>query len=142
MKMKTTKLLVKHPISGFEETKQMEFIPIDDIFTKLKSVDGRDFAFIIIDANLIRPNYNFDIPPYYQELLGLSKDTKRQAFVIMALHKEIENSTLNFLAPLLINWDEGTMAQVILDSAAYPEFSQLDKISNYLQKNEPQAKAQ
>ena len=132
MSSKTKKLSVRCPILGFEETKNMEFIPVDDIFIKLKSTDGRDFTFVMIDAQLIRPGYNFDIPPYYQEVFGLKKDSNRQAFVIMAIHEDINNSTLNFLAPILINWDNNTLAQVILDSAAYPEFSQLDKISNYL----------
>ena len=128
MSLETKKLSVRCPILGFEETKNMEFVPVDDIFIKLKSTDGRDFTFVVIDAQLIRPGYNFDIPLYYQEALGLKKDSNRQAFVIMAIH----DSTLNFLAPILINWDNNSLAQVILDSAAYPEFSQLDKISNYL----------
>lgn len=130
------KLAVKCPILGFEETTQMEFIPVDEIFVKLKSIDGRDFTFIMIDANLIRPNYNFDIPLYYQELLGLNKDSKRQAFVIMALHENIADSTLNFLAPILINWDTNSLAQVILDSATYPNFSQIDRISNYMKNSD------
>ena len=139
---KAKKIAVKCPILGFEDTKNMEFIPIDDIFVKLKSLDGKDFAFILIDANLIRPNYNFDIPPYYQDLLGLQKESKRQAFVIMAIHENISDSTLNFLAPILINWDNNSLAQVILDSGAYPEFSQIDKISNYLRKDDSTSKAQ
>lgn len=135
MSEKTKKLSVKCPILGFEETKNMEFIPVDDIFVRLKSTDGRDFTFIVIDAQLIRPGYNFDIPLYYQQILGLEKDSNRQAFVIMALHEDINDSTLNFLAPILINWDNNSLAQVILDSSAYPEFSQIDKISNYLSQN-------
>ena len=53
----------------------------------------------------------------------------------MAIHENISDSTLNFLAPILINWDNNSLAQVILDSAAYPQFSQMDKISNYLRKD-------
>lgn len=135
MSEKAKKLSVKCPILGFEETKNMEFIPVDDIFVRLKSTDGRDFTFIVIDAQLIRPGYNFDIPLYYQQILGLEKDSNRQAFVIMALHEDINDSTLNFLAPILINWDNNSLAQVILDSSAYPDFSQMDKISNYLSQN-------
>lgn len=132
MSSQTKKLSVKCPILGFEETTTMEFTPVDDIFVKLKSADGRDFTFVVIEAQLIRPGYNFDIPLYYQELLGLNKDSNRQAFVIMAIHENINESTLNFLAPILINWDNNSLAQVILDSSAYPEFSQIDKISNYM----------
>lgn len=133
---KENTLSVRCPILGFEETKNMEFIRVDDIFVKLKSLDGREFTFVLIDPQLIRPGYDFDIPDYYRELLGLNKDSNRQAFVIMAIHKDIHDSTLNFLAPIVINWDNKCLAQVILDSAAYPEFLQMDKISNYMKKPE------
>lgn len=133
-------LTVKCPILGFEDTKSMEFIRVDEIFIKLKSLDGKDFTFVLIDPQLIRPGYDFDIPDYYRELLSLNKDSSRQAFIIMAIHKDINDSTLNFLAPIVINWDNKSLAQVILDPNAYPDFLQMDKISNYMRKPEKKTK--
>lgn len=133
---KTITLSVKCPILGFEDTKTMEFSKVDEFFYKLKSLDGGDFSFVLIDPQVIRPGYDFDIPTYFQELLGLSKESNRQGFVIVALHKEMSESSLNFLAPIVVNWDNNSLAQVILDPAAYPDFLQADKISNYLKKEE------
>lgn len=129
-------LAVKCPILGFEETKNMEFSTIDEIFVKLKSLDGKDFSFVLINPYLIRPDYEFDIPTYYQELLELTSESNMKVFNIVALAKTIEESTINFLAPVVMNLDNNTMVQVILDTASYPNFSQADQISNYIKKNE------
>ncbi|WP_297193174.1 flagellar assembly protein FliW [uncultured Campylobacter sp.] len=130
-------LTVKCPILGFEDTKNVEFSKVDDIFSKIQSKDGQEFTFVVIDSQLIRPGYDFDIPLYYQELLALNKSSKRQAFIIVALHeKDVNESRLNFLAPILINWDNNTMAQIILDPKDYPDFSQAEKIENYIKKDE------
>ena len=77
-------LTVKCPILGFEDTKNVEFSKVDDIFSKIQSKDGQEFTFVVIDSQLIRPGYDFDIPLYYQELLALNKSSKRQAFIIVA----------------------------------------------------------
>ncbi|NDJ26853.1 flagellar biosynthesis protein FliW [Campylobacter sp. MIT 12-8780] len=128
-------LAVKCPILGFEETKTMEFKPVDELFAELKSLDGSDFKFVLVNAQVIRPGYDFEIPTYYQELLGLNADSKREAYIIMAMHKDLSESSLNFLAPIVINWDNNSLVQVILDSATYPEYFQADKISNYVKKD-------
>ena len=82
-------LAVKCPILGFEETKNMEFTTIDEIFVRLKSLDGKDFSFVLINPYLIRPDYEFDIPTYYQELLSLTQESNQQVFNILALAKTI-----------------------------------------------------
>ncbi|MCX2682927.1 flagellar assembly protein FliW [Campylobacter sp. MIT 21-1685] len=128
-------LTVKCPILGFEETKSMEFSTIDEVFVKLKSLDGKEFSFVLINPYLIRPDYEFDIPTYYQELLNLTPESNMKILNIVAIAKTIEESTINFLAPVVINLDNNTMVQVILDTAAYPNFYQADQISNYIQKN-------
>jgi len=132
---KSVKLSVKCPILGFEDTKELEFFPVDEIFNKVKSLDGKEFEFALIDSQLIRPGYDFAIPTYYQELLGLNENSNKQAFIIVAVHKNQEDTTLNFLAPLLINWDNNSVAQVILEPAAYPDYFQADKITNYIKKD-------
>ena len=127
-------LSVKCPILGFEETKNMEFSVIDEIFVRLKSLDGKDFSFVLINPYLIRPDYEFDIPTYYQELLALTPESNMKVYNIVAINKTIEESTVNFLAPVVINLDNNSMVQVILDTVSYPNFFQADQISNYIKK--------
>lgn len=128
-------LAVKCPILGFEETKNMEFSTIDEVFVRLKSLDGKEFSFVLINPYLIRPDYEFDIPTYYQELLSLSPQSNMKVYNIVAISDTIEDSTVNFLAPVVINLDNNSMVQVILDSTNYPSFFQAEKISDYIKKN-------
>lgn len=128
-------LAVKCPILGFEETKNMEFSTIDEVFVRLKSLDGKEFSFVLINPYLIRPDYEFDIPTYYQELLSLSPQSNMKVYNIVAISDTIEDSTVNFLAPVVMNLDNNSMVQVILDSTNYPSFFQAEKISDYIKKN-------
>lgn len=130
--MQKETLTIKSPILGFETTTSVELEVIDELFLKLKSLDGKDFTFVLIDPQKIRPGYDFIINEHYKQVLNIQNETKRQAFIIMALHEEIKDSTLNFLAPIVINWDEKSLAQVILEPVEYPDFFQADKISNYI----------
>ncbi|ECH4992419.1 flagellar assembly protein FliW, partial [Campylobacter coli] len=112
----------------------MEFSTIDEVFVRLKSLDGKDFSFVLINPYLIRPDYEFEIPTYYQELLSLTPESNMKIFNIVAIAKSIEESTVNFLAPVVINLDNNSMVQVILDTVAYPNFFQADQIANYIKK--------
>ncbi|MBK1971637.1 flagellar assembly protein FliW [Campylobacter sp. TTU-622] len=127
-------LAVKCPILGFEETKNMEFSTIDEVFVRLKSLDGKEFSFVLINPYLIRPDYEFDIPTYYQELLALNPQSNMKVYNIVAISDTIEDSTVNFLAPVVMNLDNNSMVQVILDSTNYPSFFQAEKISDYIKK--------
>ena len=133
-------LEVKCPILGFEETKKMEFSTIDEVLLRLKSLDGKDFSFVLINPFLIRPDYDFDIPAYYQELLSLTPNSNYVVYNIVALAETIEESTVNFLAPIIINKDNNFMVQVILDTVNYPDFFQADKISKYMNKKDTDKK--
>jgi len=44
----------------------------------------------------------------------------------------IEESTINFLAPILINETKGLLTQVVLDEKKHPEFGLRESIKNFL----------
>ncbi|EAK9998230.1 flagellar assembly protein FliW [Campylobacter lari] len=125
-------LEVKCPILGFEDTKNMNFYKIDEVFYRLKSLDGKDFSFVMIDPYMIRPDYDFEVPDYYQELLALNEKTNFGVFVIVAINEPLEESTVNFLAPVVMNYDNNSLVQVILDTSKYPNYFQSEKISAFI----------
>lgn len=127
-------LAVKCPILGFEETKTMEFYQIDEIFYRLKSCDGEDFSFVMINPYILRPNYDFEIPDYYAELLGLKDNATVEIYTIVAISQPLEESTVNFMAPVVISKENNSLVQVILDSMIYPDYLQSEKISDYITK--------
>ncbi|KAA6225261.1 MULTISPECIES: flagellar assembly protein FliW [unclassified Campylobacter] len=124
---------VKYPIVGFEKTSKVELSKIDDLFVQIKSLDGDDFTIVLINPYAIRPEYEFDIPANYQALLGITNDSKHvEIYNTVGLAKTVGESTVNFLAPFVINKDNNTIVQVILDIGYYPNYFQADKISKYI----------
>ncbi|MDD2382785.1 MAG: flagellar assembly protein FliW [Sulfurospirillaceae bacterium] len=125
---------VKAPIPGFEIIKEIEVEKIDDFFVRIISKSDKT-TFTTINPFMIR-NYIFDIPEYFQLLLGINEKTNILILNIMIIATPIESSTINFIAPIIFNTDNGTVAQVLLDAGKYPDFGLMESISNYLNKEE------
>ena len=125
---------VKAPIPGFEVIKEVEVEKIDDFFVKLVSKSDPT-TFTLINPFMIR-NYDFKVPEYFRSLLDIKDDTNILILNIMIIATPIESSTINFIAPLIFNTDNGTVAQVLLDAALYPDFGLMESISNFLNKEE------
>lgn len=126
---------VKSPILGFENVNKMKLEKIDDLFMKLYNAKGEVPHFTLVNPFLLR-EYEFDVPANIKILLEL--DTAKNILVanIMVLQKPIENSTINFLAPLVFNVDNLTMAQVVLDSTQHPSYSLSEPIGHYYNEEE------
>lgn len=116
------------PILGFESVTQMELKKIDDIFMRLESV-GDGPTFTLINPYALR-EYSFDIPTSLQAAMQITQTTNLLIFNIVILSSAIEDSTINFVAPLIFNTDNQTMAQIIIDNR--PDFAIAEPIRNYL----------
>ncbi|MDQ1298269.1 MAG: flagellar assembly factor FliW [Campylobacterota bacterium] len=116
------------PILGFESVTQMELQKIDDIFMRLESI-GEGPSFTLINPYVLR-EYSFDIPTSLQAAMQISETSNLLIFAIVILNTSIEDSTINFVAPLIFNTDNQTMAQIIIDNR--PDFSIAEPIRNYL----------
>lgn len=123
---------VKAQIPGFESIKEVEVEKIDDFFVRVISKSDTT-TFTTINPFMIR-NYDFEIPEYFRALLDINEKTNILILNIMIIATPIETSTINFIAPLIFNTDNGTVAQVLLDSGKYPDFALMESISNYLNK--------
>jgi flagellar assembly factor FliW len=121
---------VKAPILGFESIKEVELEKIDDFFVKFISKSDAT-TFTLINPFMLRP-YEFDMPEYFRTLLDINENSNMLILNIMIIATPIETSTINFLAPLVFNVDNQTMAQVVLDANKYPEFGLMESISTFL----------
>lgn len=133
---------VKSPILGFERVTRMEFEKIDELFMRVSNPDGDGGVptFTLVNPFLLR-NYEFEIPTALKLLLDLDNCKNLLVANIMVLQNPIEDSTINFLAPLVFNFDNHTMAQVVLDSINYPQYSIAEPIRVYCDKNETSTQA-
>ena len=119
---------LKLPLLGFEETSKMELQKIDEIFLRLESI-GNGPSFTLVNPFALR-EYSFDIPSSLQALLGITSESNLLIYNIMILQTPIENSTINFIAPLIFNTDNQTMAQIIIDNRA--DFGIAESVNSYL----------
>lgn len=119
---------LKLPLLGFESVSTMELQKIDEIFMRLESV-GEGPSFTLINPFALR-EYSFDIPSSLQVLLGITPKSNLLIYNIMILQTPIEKSTINFVAPIIFNTDNQTMAQIIIDNRA--DFGIAESVEKYL----------
>ncbi len=119
---------LKLPLLGFESATSMELKKIDDVFMRLESSDN-DLSFTLINPFILR-EYAFDIPTSLQALMEIDEQSNLLIYNLVILTTPIENSSINFIAPLIFNTSNGTMAQIILDNR--PDFGIAEPIKNYL----------
>ncbi len=130
--MERNEFEVKSPILGFESVTKMRLEKIDDFFMKLTNAEDKTPTFTLVNPFCLR-EYDFELPNAIQVLLDLRADSRNILTAnIMVVNKEIELSTINFIAPIVFNFDNKTMAQVVLDAFKYPQYSIAEPISTFL----------
>lgn len=126
---------VKSPILGFENVSKMKLEKIDDIFIRLSNADSEVPVFTLINPFILR-EYEFDVPVALKLLLDLDNSKNIFTANIMVIQTPIQNSTINFLAPVIFNFDNQTMGQVVLDSLKYPQYGLAESISSYYKEDD------
>jgi flagellar assembly factor FliW len=116
------------PILGFDSIKEITFSEVDDFFSTLEK---EGVAFTLIDPSRLR-EYSFEIPLFYKKLLEIEEGDDVRVYNTMIVDSVIENSRINFAAPLILNHTKKLLAQVALDSVKYPQFGMAEPISDYL----------
>ncbi len=144
-RFKRMEFLVKSPILGFEHIQKMTLEKIakdDETFMQLKSCGDDGISFTLVNPYTMRTDYQFEIPSPIKALLELPgktnidpANTKLAILNIVCIREPIEESTVNFLAPLLFNFENLTMAQVILESFRYENFGLSEPISKFFDFN-------
>lgn len=122
---------LKSPLLGFEEIKEFDLVEVDEMFAKIKAVNNPSIEITLVNPYALR-EYSFDIPAYIQALLDINAQSKVRVFCTVVIQNPIDESRVNFLAPLIFNDDNQTAAQIALSIKDYPDFSVADKIKNYV----------
>jgi len=123
---------VKSHLLGFEQTERVELETIDEGIIQMTDVDNPGISFTLINPYRLR-EYSFDVPVSIQVLLEISARSNINVYNIMVVQKPYEKSVINFLAPIVINEDTKTLAQVVLNQKEYPEFGVAEEVSAYLE---------
>lgn len=107
------KYKVKKTILGFDQIHDVELTEKDKLFSVLKDSDS-ETAFTLVNPYQLKENYSFDIPKNVQVLLEINENSNLLVFCITVLQSPLEESKVNFNAPLIFNQDNQTMAQFVI----------------------------
>jgi len=120
------------PLLGFEKVLSYKLEQLDEIFFRLSNTEETYPTFTLIQPAALRKDYGFDLPKAAAEKLELAKEEDALVLNIMIIDTPLENSHVNFIAPIIFNKANGKMGQVVLDSNQYPEYGLADPIRLYL----------
>lgn len=121
---------VRGQILGFQDTKTVEINAIDELFAKMVDTQNENISFTLVTPYLLR-EYAFDLPLETKDLLEIDEESKIGVFNILVIQKPLEKSTINFLAPIIINYDNSSLAQTVLEPKAHPDFGMAEAIESF-----------
>lgn len=104
-------------IPGFDEEVEYALIEDDGPFVYLQSTRDKSLAFLMADPFSFYPEYEFELPEADAEELEI--DSQIRVLGIITLKREIEESTMNLLAPVVLNTEKHLGKQVVLHQAKY-----------------------
>ncbi|MDQ1263159.1 MAG: flagellar assembly factor FliW [Campylobacterota bacterium] len=119
------------PILGFDDLKEVSLEKIDDIFMLMKSTQNPHISFTLIDPFVLR-EYDFEVPQKIQELLEIDKTSNLITLNIVLIQTPIEESIVNFAAPMVFNTSNHKAAQIVLNETT--EYGVAERISTFLKK--------
>ena len=129
---------LKLPLLGFESITAMTLTKIDDIFMQLENTaDEGKPSFTLINPFALKA-YEIDIPQSIQTLLDIQEESNILIFNIVVIQRPLDKSTINFVAPIIFNTDNQTMAQVILDGRSAQGHGMAECICDFMNKEEEQ----
>lgn len=116
-------LTFEHGLLGLEEERKFILLPIDaDLpLAILQSVERPEIGFVVAYPFAFKKDYSFDISEEDLEQLCLVKEEDVLTYSIVTMKDTFQDSTINLLAPLIINMKKKCGKQIVLqDSRSYP----------------------
>ena len=109
---------VKGNILGFEEITNVEINEIDDLFSTMQDSNNKEISFTIVNPYSLR-EYSFDLPTDVKVILEIDENSNFSVYNIVVIQKPLEDSTVNFLAPIVVNNDNNKIDQAVINSKRY-----------------------
>jgi flagellar assembly factor FliW len=123
------KFEVKSEILGFENIKEVELKEIDELFSTLRS--SENISFTLVNPNRLR-DYSFEISSATEALLEIKDEKDLMVFSVVVIQNPLDDSKINFQAPLIFNKANNTMAQDVLGLQKYPQFGLSESLKSFI----------
>lgn len=110
-------------LPGFREYQQFILLSLDaDLpLAVLQSTEEATIGFVVAFPFAFKQDYAFDLSDEDKEDLQIEKEEDVLTYSIVTLQENFVDSTINLLAPIIININKKLGKQIVLqDSEAYP----------------------
>lgn len=110
-------------IPGFQDVTKFVLLPLDQDLplALLQAIENAELSFIVAYPFVFKPNYAFDLSMEDSNVLAADQEEDIVTYAIVTLKEKLSDSTMNLLAPVVINMKKKVGKQIILsDSKAYP----------------------
>ena len=105
-------------LPGFDEETDFALITMAETpFCYLQSLRDKGLSFLLGDPFAFYPSYEFELPDEEAEELGIESDVVVRC--IITLIENVEQSTINLLAPIVLNPVANSGKQIVLHRAPY-----------------------
>jgi flagellar assembly factor FliW len=108
-------------IPGFQDEKEFVILPLTDDgnYQVLQSVNTSYVAFVITSPFLLRQDYEFDLDENTIQQLEINKPDDVVVYSVLTVKDPFKNTTINLVAPIVINTVNKKGKQVILQNKSY-----------------------
>ncbi|OCT13152.1 hypothetical protein A8709_20625 [Paenibacillus pectinilyticus] len=108
-------------IPGFEDNLRYMFIQPDaeSAFFFLQSVDDGDIALVVTNPFMFFPDYDFEIPEGVITEMEIESTDDVAVWSVVTVNKNIQDTSVNLLAPIIVNVNTRVGKQVILHNSSY-----------------------
>lgn len=117
------------PPPGLEPLAEFELTAVSgaDGLYSLSSVERPEVRLFTIDAEVHLPGYSPELPDDRAAELGIS--APEEAMLLVVVTPSREGSTVNLLAPVVVNRSDGAALQLVLDDDALPVRAELSALA-------------
>lgn len=109
-------------LPGFEHLRRFKLSTDPGItppFQMLTAEEEPSIGFYLVDPVLIEPNYEISIPEADEQALAVREGDELITLVIVTIGPDPSTTTVNLLAPVILNLTSGLGRQAILDNSTY-----------------------
>ena len=110
------------PLLGLEHLSRFSLVEIDpeSPLLALQSLEDDAVRLLVVDPAEVAAGYAPAFDAVARAAVGLAPGEEGALLVVVSAGASLEDSTVNLLAPVLVNPETGVAAQVVLTGSTYP----------------------
>lgn len=108
-------------LPGFEDLTQFVMLELEEglPYKWLQSVENADISLLVADPFVFYPEYDWQLAEQEQQELSIVDERQVEVWTVVTLAEDFHRSTVNLLAPIVLNKVDRLANQLILHDTGY-----------------------